>query len=72
MEVPQTRYLQRRGKSFAYQVFGDGEKALVGFLEITFHLDLLWTDPHWVEQCGRLRERCRVVLTGPRSLVHLS
>lgn len=63
MEVPPgTRYVSRRGKSFAYQAFGHGSRALVAFLEAPFHLDLLWTDPYWVERCSRLADSCRVVL----------
>jgi class 3 adenylate cyclase len=63
MELPPaTSYVSRRGKSLAYQVFGEGPRTLVCFLEISFHLDLLWTDPHWLEQCSRLADGCRVVL----------
>jgi class 3 adenylate cyclase len=30
-------------------------------LEIGVHLDLMWTDPHWLEASARLAERCRVL-----------
>lgn len=62
MDVPSTRYVDRRGKSLAYQVVGHGPRAIVGVLEVTAHLDLLWTDPVWVEQSRRLGKLARLVL----------
>jgi pimeloyl-ACP methyl ester carboxylesterase len=63
MELPPaTRYVPRRGKSFAYQAFGQGRKAVVCFLELSTHLDLLWTDPHWADGLARIAEAARVVI----------
>ena len=62
MDVPSTKYVDRRGKSLAYQVIGEGPRAVVGVLEVTAHLDLLWTDPVWVEQCRRIGRLARLVV----------
>ncbi|HEY1565873.1 MAG TPA: adenylate/guanylate cyclase domain-containing protein [Solirubrobacteraceae bacterium] len=62
MQPPATRYIDRRGKSLAYQAFGRvGPRAVVLCHEAISHLDLLWTDPAYVEQCRRLAADVRTV-----------
>jgi class 3 adenylate cyclase/pimeloyl-ACP methyl ester carboxylesterase len=45
MEPVPTHYIDRDGAALAYQVVGEGPVDVVSFLEMTFHLDLCWTDP---------------------------
>ena len=45
MDPVPTHYIDRDGAALAYQVVGDGPVDVVNFLEMTFHLDLCWTDP---------------------------
>jgi class 3 adenylate cyclase len=61
VDPPVTRYLDRRGCKLAYQTFGQGPSAMVLFQEVTSHLDLMGTDPTYVEQCRQLGARGRVV-----------
>lgn len=46
MDPPVTRYVQRDGHALAYQVLGESGPAVVWYLEIGLHPDLMWTDPH--------------------------
>jgi pimeloyl-ACP methyl ester carboxylesterase len=62
VDAPSTRYVDRRGKSLAYQVMGGGPRAVIAVLEVSAHLDLLWTDPVWVEQSRRIGQHARLVL----------
>ncbi len=45
MDPAPTRYIDRDGAALAYQVVGDGPVDIVHSLEISQHLDLMWTDP---------------------------
>jgi class 3 adenylate cyclase len=45
MDPASTQYIDRDGAALAYQVIGDGPVDIVHALEITQHLDLMWTDP---------------------------
>jgi class 3 adenylate cyclase/pimeloyl-ACP methyl ester carboxylesterase len=45
MEPVPTQYVDRDGAALAYQVVGDGPVDIVHFLELSQHLDLMWTDP---------------------------
>jgi len=45
MDPVPTQYIDRDGAALAYQVIGDGPVDIVHFLEISQHLDLMWTDP---------------------------
>ena len=45
MNPPETRYVDRDGAALAYQVIGHGPADVVAYLEITQHLDMMWTDP---------------------------
>lgn len=47
MDPPVTSYLDRDGSALAYQVFGSGPVDVVGYFEVSMHIDLLWTDPHF-------------------------
>ncbi len=55
-----TRYLQRDGRDLAYQLSGEGPGRAVVIHELAAHLDLLWTDPTWLEQYRRIGEVVRV------------
>lgn len=46
MDPPVTRYVQREGHALAYQVMGNGPRAVAWFFEVMMHPDLMWTDPH--------------------------
>lgn len=58
---PPVRYVPRRGKNLAYRAYGAGRRVVLSVLEMPTHLDLMWTDPHWIRQAARLAERCRVI-----------
>ena len=45
MEPAPTQYVDRDGAALAYQVIGEGPVDIVHALEISQHLDLMWTDP---------------------------
>jgi len=62
LPIPDTRYVTRRGKSLAYQVYGEGPHNVAVLMEANAHPDLMWTDPHFVEGAARLAGHCRVVL----------
>jgi class 3 adenylate cyclase/pimeloyl-ACP methyl ester carboxylesterase len=57
---PPTTYIERRGKSFAYQAFGTGP-ALVILGEVPSHPDLMWTDPVYAAWMARAAESCRIL-----------
>ena len=52
-ELPEIRYVACDGREVAYQVLGSGGVPFVGYFEIGAHLDLMWTDPAWVQQAER-------------------
>jgi class 3 adenylate cyclase/pimeloyl-ACP methyl ester carboxylesterase len=63
-----TRYLDRDGVALAYQVIGSGPNDAVFAIEITGHLDLLWTDPHCHAQIERIASFSRTVLMQRRGI----
>jgi pimeloyl-ACP methyl ester carboxylesterase len=45
MEIPpEIRYVEREGRSIAFQQFGSGDRRLVQINAVSGNLDLLWTD----------------------------
>jgi class 3 adenylate cyclase/pimeloyl-ACP methyl ester carboxylesterase len=65
---PEIRFLERGGRDFAYQVAGRGTQNVVNFLELTVHLDLLWTDPSWAQQFDRFEDLWRMLLFQARGV----
>jgi class 3 adenylate cyclase/pimeloyl-ACP methyl ester carboxylesterase len=61
MDPPPTHYIDRDGAAMAYQVVGDGPVDVVNFLEMTFHLDLCWTDPDMHHLFERFADFSRTV-----------
>jgi hypothetical protein len=59
VEKPPIQYLDRDGARVAYLVVGSGPAEIVYFHEFTFHLDLVWTDPHINHLFERLARRGR-------------
>ena len=62
IEPPEIRYVQCGGRDLAYQVAGSGPAEIVNVLEITVHLDLLWTDPAWAQQFERFGSVWRMAI----------
>ena len=62
IEPPEIRYVQCGGRDLAYQVAGSGPAEVVNVLEITVHLDLLWTDPAWAQQFERFGSVWRMAI----------
>jgi class 3 adenylate cyclase/pimeloyl-ACP methyl ester carboxylesterase len=63
MEVPpETRYLDRDGKSLAFQVFGSGNRRLVWIATGLGNLDLWWTDAAFCEVLLRVAEHSECVM----------
>jgi class 3 adenylate cyclase len=63
MDVPpETRYLDRDGKSLGLQRFGSGERRLVWVSTGLGNLDLWWTDAAFCEVLLRAAERTDVVM----------
>jgi len=62
-DAPETRYVERPdGVAIAYQVIGEGPRDLVWVPGFISHLDLAWTEPHFVAMLRRLAAMGRVVL----------
>jgi class 3 adenylate cyclase/pimeloyl-ACP methyl ester carboxylesterase len=57
-----TEYIDRDGAALAYQVIGSGPANVVLLGEVTSHLDMLWTDPHFHRFFERLASFSRCVL----------
>jgi class 3 adenylate cyclase/pimeloyl-ACP methyl ester carboxylesterase len=57
-----TRYLDRDGASFAYQVIGSGPTDLVVVAEMVGHLDLMWTDPYFHRLVERVASSARMLV----------
>jgi class 3 adenylate cyclase/pimeloyl-ACP methyl ester carboxylesterase len=51
--LPEIRYAKCDGRDVAYQVLGSGGVPFVGYFDVGVHLDLMWTDPAWVQQAER-------------------
>ncbi|HJQ44213.1 MAG TPA: adenylate/guanylate cyclase domain-containing protein [Jatrophihabitantaceae bacterium] len=68
MDSVPTRYVDRDGVSLAYQVVGSGPNDAVFAIEISGHLDLLWTDPHCHAQLERIAKFSRTVLMQRRGI----
>lgn len=69
MEIPPPiRYAARDEASLAFQVFGDGATDLVVVSDPPSHLDLLWTDPTYVEVLLRLAGHQRLLLYDRRGM----
>lgn len=61
VEVPPVRFVARRGKSLAYQAYGEGARALVCFLSLGAHPAFVWTDPIYVKYAASLADSCKVL-----------
>ena len=62
MEAPETRYVERPdGVSIAYQVIGDGPVDVLYVPGFVSHLDLAWSEPHFVRMLERLTSFARVI-----------
>jgi class 3 adenylate cyclase/pimeloyl-ACP methyl ester carboxylesterase len=61
-EPPEIRYVDCDGRDLAYQVVGTGSSGVVCILELSTHLDLLWTDPAWSNQFERFGSLWRAAL----------
>ena len=59
---PPVSYAERQGASIAFQVFGRGEADMVVITDPPSHLDLLWTDPDYVDVLMRLGTLARTVM----------
>ena len=57
-----TRYLDRDGASFAYQVIGNGPTDLVVVAEMVGHLDLMWSDPYFHRLVERVASSARMLV----------
>lgn len=62
MDPVPTQYVDRDGAALAYQVFGSGPAEVVLVGEVTSHLDMLWTDPHFHWLFERLASFSRCVI----------
>ena len=58
-EPPEIRYVSRGGRDLAYEVVGSGTAGFVIYLDIGAHLDLMWTDPAWIQPSERFGEAWR-------------
>jgi pimeloyl-ACP methyl ester carboxylesterase len=63
---PETRYAKGPGGNLAYQVVGDGPIDLVVIQGWMSHVDLMWSDPHWVTFVSQLASFARVILYDKR------
>src|SRR4051794_11562015 len=64
--MPEVRYALSGTTRIAYQVWGEGERTMVGFPSIVTCCELCWEEPHyqrWFEQIGRF---CRFVMFDKR------
>ena len=68
MEPPEIQYVKCGGRDVAYQALGSGAVPFVGYFEIGAHLDLMWTDPAWVQQAERFSELWRVAFFQMRGI----
>jgi class 3 adenylate cyclase/pimeloyl-ACP methyl ester carboxylesterase len=59
---PRTDYATLDGREVAYQVFGDGEDALVYVWGTMSHLDWYWSDPDLTHALRRNAARARVLM----------
>lgn len=63
VDAPETRYVERSdGVSIAYQVFGSGPRDVVWVPGFISHLDLMWSEPHFVALLRRLASFARVIM----------
>jgi pimeloyl-ACP methyl ester carboxylesterase len=60
-ELLEIRYATCDGRDVAYQVVGSGAVPFVGYFDIGAHLDLMWTDPAWIQPAERFSELWRAV-----------
>ena len=67
-ELPEIRYADCDGRDVAYQVMGRGAVPFAGYFDLGVHLDLMWTDPAWVQQAERFSELWRVVFFQMRGI----
>ena len=67
-ELPEIRYADCDGRDVAYQVMGSGAVPFAGYFDLGVHLDLMWTDPAWVQQTERFGELWRVVFFQMRGI----
>lgn len=67
-ELPEVRYAKCGGRDVAFQVLGSGAAPFVGYFDIGVHLDLMWTDPAWVQQAERFSRLWRVVFFQMRGI----
>ena len=67
-ELPEIRYADCDGRDVAYQVMGSGAVPFAGYFDLGVHLDLMWTDPAWVQQAERFGELWRVVFFQMRGI----
>ena len=68
MEPPEIQYVKCGGRDVAYQALGSGAVPFVGYFEIGAHLDLMWTDPAWVQQAERFSGLWRVAFFQMRGI----
>ena len=63
MEIPPpVTYAEREGASIAFQVFGEGQQDMVVISDPPSHLDLVWTDPDYVDVLLRQGTLARTVM----------
>jgi class 3 adenylate cyclase len=63
VDAPETRYVERPdGVSIAYQVVGSGPRDVVYVPGFISHLDLVWSEPHFVAWLRRLAAFARVIM----------
>jgi pimeloyl-ACP methyl ester carboxylesterase len=68
VEPPEIQYVKCGGRDVAYQALGSGAVPFVGYFEIGAHLDLMWTDPAWVQQAERFSGLWRVAFFQMRGI----
>lgn len=66
MEPAVTRYLDREGPAFAYQMYGKGSVDVVFAGDLNHHVDLAWSDPHIHQMMEKLGQSVRVTIFQPR------
>ena len=59
---PPVTYAERQGASIAFQSFGQGDRDMVVITDPPSHLDLVWTDPDYVDVLLRLGTLGRAVM----------
>lgn len=65
---PPISYVERAGGDLAYQVFGEGSIDIVTVADPPSHLDLLWTDPGYVDVLLRLAGITRPIMYDRRGV----